>query len=191
MAEQLLKRNKVNVFLKREFNKGSERDYDVVINATYSNFNVINKMLGLATRKFRYDVCNVPVLKLPKDLSGIGITIMDGDFHSILPYGNTPYHLFWSVKGSIIRTISTSGPKKSPLKIADYKNDHFIPLLKYAKLVDVLRITKILRPDVELSDERVTDLINYRNGKFAILSAKLNTCILTARKLVSIVNNDH
>lgn len=188
LAEALLKKYDVKVFLNREFTKGADKNFQIVVNATYSNFNPVNKILGLPTRKFRYDICNVPVIKLPKDLSSIGITIMDGEFYSILPYGNSPYHLFWSVQSSAIRSEGIYSSQAKSSKIANYRDDTYIPLLKHAKLVDVLRVTKILRPDVELSDERITDLIDYSNGKFAILSAKLNTCVLTARKIVSIIS---
>lgn len=187
-AEGLLKKSGAKIYLKRKFEESDASGYDIVVNATYSNLNNVNKILDLPRREFRYDLCNVPVLSLPKELSGIGITIMDGEFYSILPYGDTPYHLFWSVKGSALRSISTYPPARSSKKIADYNNGRFVPLLKKAKLVDVLRVTKVLRPDVELSDERVTDLIDYGGGKFAILSAKINTCVLTARKLVKLIN---
>lgn len=188
LAENLLKKAKVNISLNREFEDKDKKDFQIIVNATYSNFNLVNGILELPVREFRYDICNVPVLKLPKELAGVGITVMDGEFYSILPYGNTPYHLLWSVKGSAIRSVSIYPPQNSSTTIADYKDDTYIPLLKHAELVDVLRVVKVLRPDVELSDERVTDLVDYGEGKFAILSAKLNTCVLTARRIVNIVN---
>src|SRR3972149_3233444 len=90
IAESLLKKYRVDIFLNKEFKAGDEKNYDLVINASYGNFNTVNKMLGLPIKTFRYDICNVPILRLPRELSGIGIIIMDGNFHSILPYGNTP-----------------------------------------------------------------------------------------------------
>lgn len=187
-AEALLGKHDVKVFLNRKLKDHDEKNFQIVVNATYSNINDVNKILGLPTRKFRYDICNVPVIKLPKELSGVGITIMDGNFHSILPYGATPYHLFWSVVGSAIRSEGIYPPQAKSRKIANYRDDTYIPLLKHAKLIDVLRTTKILAYDVEYSDERMTDLINYGHGKFGIHSAKINTCVLAARKLASIVN---
>ncbi len=191
IAEGLIKKYKVNVLLGREFKNYKKNEFDIVINATYSNINKVNKILKLPLRQFRYDTCNVPVIKLPKEMLGIGLTIMDGKFYSILPYGTTPYHLFWGVNDSAIRYVSTNLPKSSSSQIANYKNDCYIPLLREAKLIDVLRVTKILRSDVELSDERVTDLIDYGDGKFTILSAKLNTCVLTARKIVNIIKTNN
>lgn len=188
-AETLLQKSGTKIYLNRKFNESDHKGFQIIVNATYSNLNSVNKILKLPRRKFRYDVCNVPVLELPKQVAGIGVTIMDGEFYSIIPYGDTPYHLFWSVKGSAIRSVSTYSPNSSSKKIAVYNDGRYIPLLEKAKLIKVLRVTKILRPDVELSDERVTDLIDYGNGKFAILSAKLNTCVLTARKLLKVVKN--
>lgn len=188
IAENLLKEAGVKVFLNKKFRENDKKDFQFIVNATYSNLDIVNDILKLPVRKFRYDVCNVAVLILPKQLSSIGVTVMDGEFYSILPYGNTPYHLLWSVKGSAIRSVSTYPPQNSSTKIADFLDDTYVPLLKQAKLVEVLRVVKVLRPDVELSDERVSDLIDYGNGYFAILSAKLNTCVLTARKLVDVIN---
>lgn len=189
IAENLLKEAGVKVFLNKKFKGSDKKDFEFIVNATYSNLDVVNDLLKLPVRKFRYDVCNVAVIKLPKELSGVGVTVMDGEFYSILPYGNTPYHLLWSVKGSAIRSVSTYPPQNLSTKIADFRDSTYIPLLKQARLVEVLRVVKVLRPDVELSDERVSDLIDYGNGNFAILSAKLNTCVLTARKFAGIVNN--
>lgn len=188
IAEALLKKYDVEVFLNREFKRTDKKGFKIIVNAAYSNLNTVNKILVLPTRKFRYDICNVPVIKLPKDLLGIGITIMDGDFYSILPYGRTPYHLFWSVQGSAIRSEGIYPHQAKSRKIANYRDDMYIPLLKHAKLIDVLRTTKILAYDVEYSDERKTDLINYGDGKYAILSAKINTCVSTARKLARIIS---
>lgn len=188
IAEGMLKKSGVKVYLNRQFKKSDENDFQIIVNATYSNINKINNLLKLPTREYRYDVCNVPVLKLPKELSGIGITIMDGKFYSILPYANTPYHLLWNVKSSAIRSVSEYPPKTLSVQHADYRDNTYVPLLEKAELIDILRVVKILRPDVELSDERVTDLVAYKNGRFAILSAKLNTCVLTARNIVKFIN---
>lgn len=191
IAEILLKQAGVKVLLNKKFEESDKKEFQFIVNATYSNLDIVNDILKLPVRKFRYDVCNVAVLKLPKQLSSIGVTVMDGEFYSILPYGNTPYHLLWSVKGSAIRSVSTYPPQNSSTKIADFRDGTYVPLLKQAKLVEVLRVVKVLRPDVELSDERVSDLIDYGNGNFAILSAKLNTCVLTARRIASIVNGQN
>lgn len=188
LAEKLLKDSGVKVHLNKKFKESDKKNFSFVVNATYSNLDHVNRILKLPVRKFRYDVCNVAVLNLPKQMMGIGVTIMDGEFYSVLPYGKTPYHLLWSVKGSAIRSVSIYPPQNSSKNIANFKDDTYIPLLKGAELVDVLRVVKILRPDVELSDERVSDLIDYGNGYFAILSAKLNTCVLTARRMVDIIH---
>ncbi len=187
IAKRLLKKTKVKVFLNRQFQIEDKNKFQIIVNATYSSLNRINQILNLPVKKYRYDICNVPVLNLPKELSGIGVTIMDGNFYSILPYSKTPYHLLWNVESSAVRSVSKYPPLNHSDKTANYKDSTYIPSMKNAKLIDTLRVIKVLRPDVELSDERITDLIDYGNGYFAILSAKLNTCVLTARRLVDTV----
>jgi len=59
-----------------------------VINATYTGTNGINKLFGMKEMQLKYELTEV-VLVSSNELKDIGLTVMDGKFASIMPYGLT------------------------------------------------------------------------------------------------------
>jgi len=68
-----------------------------VLNAAYAGINQIHAMLGLPEFKIKYELCEVIICKPKGKLVNIGITVMDGAFFSIMPFGKTGYHSLTSV----------------------------------------------------------------------------------------------
>jgi hypothetical protein len=68
-----------------------------VVNATYASVNQIHAMLGFPALQIKYELCEIILCKTGKSLSDIGITVMDGPFFSIMPFGKTGYHSLTSV----------------------------------------------------------------------------------------------
>lgn len=79
---------------------GSRYEAPYVLNATYASVNqVINKLEGVEKEYFniKYELCEI-ILCEPSDvLRGTGITVMDGPFFSIMPFGKTGLHSLTSV----------------------------------------------------------------------------------------------
>ena len=71
-----------------------------VLNATYASVNqVIDKLEGVNKEFFniKYELCEIILCRPSKKLEGTGITVMDGPFFSIMPFGKTGYHSLTSV----------------------------------------------------------------------------------------------
>ena len=68
-----------------------------LINTTYASCNQIHKMLGIQPFKIKYELCEIILCKVNDNLKDIGLTIMDGPFFSIMPFGKTGYHSLTSV----------------------------------------------------------------------------------------------
>lgn len=56
-----------------------------IFNCTYSGLNQISGDIIGPTKGLKHEIVELAFFKSPKDLSGVGITIMDGPFFSILP----------------------------------------------------------------------------------------------------------
>jgi hypothetical protein len=67
------------------------------INATYASINQIHAMLGFPALPIKYELCEITLCKPNEKLKNIGITVMDGPFFSIMPFGNTGIHSLTSV----------------------------------------------------------------------------------------------
>ena len=70
---------------------------DFVLNATYASVNQIHEMLGFEPFKIKYEVCEIIVCNVDDKLKDVGLTVMDGPFFSIMPFGKTGYHSLTAV----------------------------------------------------------------------------------------------
>ncbi len=68
-----------------------------LLNATYASVNQILNKLGLEPFKIKYELCEIILCTVNEKFKNVGITVMDGPFFSIMPFGKTGYHSLTSV----------------------------------------------------------------------------------------------
>jgi hypothetical protein len=210
IVQENIKKNNIDISLKsrvEEISKnddlftlkttsGEEVDADVVINATYGASNYLTEQLGILVPERQYEYTVVPIIEL--DIDKIGITIMDGPFLTILPFGKTNkfllYHVDLSVIDSEVNTklnLEWLSKKTSPLsKInkEDYFNmmidecKNFIPVLQKSKLIDFLEGPRMVLPRRDDSDERPS-LITDTNYYIEVFSGKIDHSIWIAEEI--------
>ena len=79
---------------------GSFYEAPYVLNATYASVNqIIDKVEGIKKEYFniKYELCEIILCEPSDALRGTGITVMDGPFFSIMPFGKTGLHSLTSV----------------------------------------------------------------------------------------------
>ncbi len=84
-----------NYLIRTESLKAYEAPF--VLNATYAGTNQILEMAGFEEFKIKYELCEIILCEVNEALKGIGFTVMDGPFFSIMPFGKTGYHSLTSV----------------------------------------------------------------------------------------------
>lgn len=70
---------------------------DFVLNATYASINQILDKLNFEKFKIKYELCEIILCSVNEKLKNTGITVMDGPFFSIMPFGKTGLHTLTSV----------------------------------------------------------------------------------------------
>lgn len=78
-------------------NNGEIYSAKFLLNATYASTNQISNLLGYEQFKIKYELCEIILCKVNDKLKDVGITVMDGPFFSIMPFGKTGYHSLTSV----------------------------------------------------------------------------------------------
>lgn len=68
-----------------------------ILNATYASTNQILDLLGFEKFKIKYELCEIILCDVNEKLKRYGITVMDGPFFSIMPFGKTGFHSLTSV----------------------------------------------------------------------------------------------
>lgn len=76
---------------------GSVYESGFVLNTTYASVNQINAKVGFEPFKIKYELCEIILCKVSDELKNVGITVMDGPFFSIMPFGKTGYHSLTAV----------------------------------------------------------------------------------------------
>lgn len=68
-----------------------------ILNATYAGVNDIHSLLGFTDFPIKYELCEIILCDPGEKLKDVGITVMDGPFFSIMPFGCTGMHSLTSV----------------------------------------------------------------------------------------------
>ena len=89
---------------------GEILESDFLFNATYASVNQISSLLGFEPFKIKYELCEIILCSVSDNLRDVGLTVMDGPFFSIMPFGKTGYHSLTSVTFTPHRTSFDSVP---------------------------------------------------------------------------------
>ncbi|OPH53105.1 amino acid oxidase [Paenibacillus ferrarius] len=84
-----------------------------VLNATYASINQLLHFFGYELFQTKYELCEVILTKVSTNFSNIGITVMDGPFFSLMPFGFTGTHSLTSVSDTPHETSNNPFPKFS------------------------------------------------------------------------------
>lgn len=76
---------------------GNQYQTPYLLNCTYASTNQITTRLGYEPFKIKYELCEIILCDVCDKLKNVGITVMDGPFFSIMPFGKTGYHSLTSV----------------------------------------------------------------------------------------------
>ena len=174
-----------------------------LLNSTYASVNQILAMLGLEPFKIKYELCEIILCNVSDSLKNTGITVMDGPFFSIMPFGKTGMHSLTSVTFTphitsydAVPTFlcqQKSGGYCSPSRLGNCndcpaKPESAWPFMsnlarKYMKdcygfeYVSSLFSMKPILMASEIDDSRPTVIKKYSEGPtfVSVLSGKINT----------------
>ncbi len=169
-------------------NQSSSQSFDFVINATYTNKNLLATWLGLPIEPIRFDLCEMLVLEL--DLDPIAITILDGPFTSLVGTGNRGEFLLSHIHESILKSSTPPdglppawGPFSSNREGLLRECKRYLPILSSARVLDSRFATRAVRANSEDYDGRPTVIRPLGFGCWSILGGKIVTSVSTARNI--------
>lgn len=101
--------------------QGKEERYEApfVLNATYASVNQVLQLAGAEAEgsfepfRIKYELCEIILCRVNDRLRDIGLTVMDGPFFSIMPFGKTGYHSLTSVTFTPHKTSHETVPRFS------------------------------------------------------------------------------
>ena len=198
ICKKKLKKANINLILNKSFQLEEKDKYDIVINCTYSNYNmIIEDKLSI-----QYEICEKLVIKMPDEYKGIGVVIMDGPFFCFDPYSNTDFHVMGNVVHaihhtnnglfpiipSILKPLLNKGIIYNP-SITKFK-DFIVSASKFIKNTDKIKhigsmfTIRAVLPNRDHDDARPS-IINMHSTKcYSLFSGKIVTCVDKANDLI-------
>lgn len=79
------------------FSGNEEISTQFILNATYAGVNQIHRLAGIEPFQIKYELCEVVLCNVSDNIRNVGLTVMDGPFFSIMPFGRTGYHSITTV----------------------------------------------------------------------------------------------
>lgn len=183
-------------------NHGNTYQTPFVLNATYAGINQVHKLFGFEPLPIKYEFCEVILCKVSDNIKDVGLTVMDGPFFSLMPFGLTGYHS--------ITTVSRTPHFTSYEDLPDYdcygdSNHHTAehakaclhcghrPETAFGEMVQIAK--KYLKEDItieyveslftikpilvasEIDDSRPTIINQYSDSPafYSVFSGKINT----------------
>ncbi len=95
---------------KLTLSNGDEILCDQVLNSTYASVNQILHLFGFEKFKIKYEICEIALCMPNENLKGVGLTIMDGPFFSVMPFNSEGVFSLTSVTFTPHRTSYTRLP---------------------------------------------------------------------------------
>ncbi len=194
----------VKVYVNSEVKNLDEEKFDVSVIATYSQ---INQLLN-EKKEYQYEVCEKPVVKLPKTFENTSIVVMDGPFMCLDPYmGGT------HVLGNVVHAIHETNIGTEPIvsdELKPYLNkgivrnpnitniDKFIESgVKYfgdefkdLEHIGSMYTIRTVLSNKEKDDARPTLVEKVKDNVYTLFSGKIDTCVNAANQLIQRIQND-
>jgi glycine/D-amino acid oxidase-like deaminating enzyme len=82
-----------------------------VLNASYAGTNQVLRMLGEEPLPLKYELCEIILTTVGESLAGVGLTVMDGEYFSLMPYGRSGHHSLTAVGYTPHRTSRDVTPR--------------------------------------------------------------------------------
>lgn len=200
-----VKRAGVKVHLSTEATSRLLAPYDIVVVATYSEINELGA--GESTPDtYQFEVCEKPIVRLPKSYSRHSVVLMDGPFMCFDPLAGTDLFVLGNVVHAIhhrnigispeipdsIRPLLNRGIVRSPkpTKIHEFIRsgaDFFVDFDRAEHVGSMFTVRAVL-PGVDDTDSRPTIIRRVKDRVITVFSGKIDTCIRSAQQITEMAN---
>lgn len=170
------------------------RDFDAVVNCTYAEVNTLTAQLGHAVPDYQYEYTMVPIIEW--DRPPVGVSVMDGPFMTVLPFGQTGTYLLYHVAHSVI--AEHVGPHmpdawrnkaSAPARAVDGADKfeqirqactRFVPALATARLKGFLEGPRMVLAHRHSTDTRPSIVRQHEPGYITAFTGKIDHCMWVA-----------
>jgi len=194
---EIIRAEKMINFWQLTDNRNNLYNFDFIVRATYGLDRISSSNTSIQNRNFEYHRTLILELELNKPI--FGLTVIDGDFITVLPKGFGKTFLLYAPKPSVLeRFIGGEYPKQwdqngyfnyhsAQKKLIERLNDWFPEITEVIVLNNFSTIRSI-QPNVSKTDQRVSRLESKADGFIDIWSGKIDHCIEIGAQVVDLID---
>ncbi len=166
--------------------------FDFVIRSTYGTDRL--NLIRFQSESKVYEFHHTLILKVETSLSRKGLTVIDGDFITLLPSGKSRKSLLYSPTGSVRDShigseypahwdlIKSEEFDKSTGKILEKFSD-WLPKLSISQEIERLITVRSIEPNVQDTDRRTSSVTHISKNIIDIWSGKIDHCVDIANQV--------
>ena len=176
--------------------------HDAVVNCTYADVNRLTSQLGHVVPEYQYEYTMVPILEW--DQPPLGITVMDGRFMTLLPFGKSGRFLMYHVSHTVVASEVTHlmpptwrDPATRPSTQVDQQAlfrkmqaacAEFVPSVMDAKLTGFLEGPRVVLAHKDKTDARPSILRQHEPTFLSVFTGKIDHCMWVADDVTNTLN---
>jgi glycine/D-amino acid oxidase-like deaminating enzyme len=174
--------------------QGRER-FDAVVNCCYADVNRLTARLGHRIEPYQYEYTAVPIIETDwAELTSI--TVLDGAFMSLLPFGKAGQYLLYHVRHAVIARdegplvdAAWLDPDTSPFASLDKKEwfetqlescCRFVPALREGRIKGFVQGPRMVLAHREDTDARLSVVTQHETGYISVFAGKVDHCTWVA-----------
>jgi len=195
-----LAKSKVLLRTNRVFTLSDKKEFDIVVNATYSDLNML--LEDKDRLDYQYELCEKPVVQLPAAFSNKSVVVIDGEYCCVDPIGESPtYQVIGHVREAIhdrhigltyivpdeYKSVINRGRTYSNLSRFDRMWKGFTEYFNADSVAykGSMYTVRTVLPKHEHDDARPSNIIKHNDNMYSIFSGKIGTCVDIANNLVN------
>jgi hypothetical protein len=172
-------------------------EFDAIVKATYGadHLKGLPQNNEFETRDFHLTL----VLEISTNSSPIGMTVVDGDFFTMLPNGFSSTHLIYGPGPSVIaRAQGTNYPiewDEIPSQLVNDSERRIVKRMKYwAPGIEIMNINsrmqaiRTIQSNVSDTDRRVSQIIVVSENYYELFAGKIDHAVSMAKQLSLLLN---
>lgn len=172
-------------------------EFDFIVQATYGTDRIVTPPTINLSRSFEYH--KTLTLEVKCKVSNFGVTVIDGDFITVLPKGFGDSLLIYGPEPSVLgRSIGAQFPiewesknsfdfEAASAKILARFREWF-PKVGEVEVMKTLSTVRSIQPNMQITDRRVSIVKEPAENYFTVWSGKIDHCIEIAETILSRIN---
>jgi len=177
-----------------EDSHGRVEEFDYIVQATYGTDRIATPLEISSTRLYEYH--KTLALEVKCKVANFGLTVIDGDFITVLPKGFEDSLLIYGPNPSVLqRSTGTHFPRAwedettfnlqdSAKNIVDRLREWF-PRIGEVEIVKLLTTVRSIQPNMQSTDKRVSSVREPAKNYFIVWSGKIDHCVGIAEQIIA------